>query len=781
MVNRVLWRKLRRDVWRQRTQFAAVVTVVAIGVAVFIAASDAYRNLTDSFTRAYSTQALPDVVLTGPAASSVATQISRLPGEPALAIRTQSDIGTRIGDHTLLGRVVSIPDGAQPAVARLALRSGGLPRAGEVLVEQHLADHFQLRPGDTIELHGDRGWTTVTVSGSALSAEYFWPARSQQELMTSAEQFGVVFAPQSLARNLDATARHQLAVYARDRDSASSLVTEAADLARERDLAVTTRSEQPSYVALDQDVKTFGEFANLLPVLFLLTAVLGAFILLSRLVHAQRALIGTLSANGIAPRSLRRHYLAFGFVAGTAAIVPGVIGGVALGAWFTTQYTNALGLPLHVTSVHPATLIVGAVAAIVATTLAAWGPARAAARITPAEAMRISPTGSGRRSLVERVLPPVRRLPARWRMVARGMGRNRRRALFTIAGVAVSLSLVIVFAGLRDTVANILDRQYSSIDRSDGQLYATPGAVSDVIAAARADPGVASVEPFARLEATLQAGERRYDTIVTGLETTATLHKFVDGSGNDLRLSAGGGLLLGRGLRHLLEIREGDRITIAATDGSRLAETVTGFVDEPLAAVAYVSLEHLDTVLDRPSTTGALVRLQPGVARDAVAHRLGSLPGATAYVDNAAIETTMRDAFAIMDVLVGVMLAFALVMSVALLFNAMSANLAERSVELGTLNAAGMSRHLLGRLVMAENMLLTLAGTPIGLVTGIALARWFMSNYENLGYRWELRMQTSTLIVIVSAFLTAALLSQLPVLRGIRRINVATIVRERSL
>jgi hypothetical protein len=42
-------------------------------------------------------------------------------------------------------------------------------------------------------------------------------------------------------------------------------------------------------------------------------------------------------------------------------------------------------------------------------------------------------------------------------------------------------------------------------------------------------------------------------------------------------------------------------------------------------------------------------------------------------------------------------------------------------------------------------------------------------------------MQTSTLILIVLALLAASLVSQLSVLRGIKRINVAAIVRERSL
>ena len=223
------------------------------------------------------------------------------------------------------------------------------------------------------------------------------------------------------------------------------------------------------------------------------------------------------------------------------------------------------------------------------------------------------------------------------------------------------------------------------------------------------------------------------------------------------------------------------RSTITAADGTRLTERVAGFVDEPLTAVAYTSLDHLNRAVGRSLDSGALIKLRPGVARDAVTHRLGQLPGAAAYFDNAALEATLRDAFQIMDVLVGVMLLFAIVMAIALLYNAMSANLAERSVELGTLNAAGMSRGILGRLVATENLLLTIIGIPIGLVAGIGIARWFMSNYENLGYRWELRMQTSTVVLVVLAVLAASLVAQWSTWRGLKRINVATIVRERSL
>jgi putative ABC transport system permease protein len=780
-VSRVLVRKLRRDVWRQRGQFAAVILVIAMGIAVYVAASDAYHNLKDSFDRAYATLRLPDVVLTGHAAASLAGDTANLPGDPLVTSRVQADVGARVGQHSLLGRVVSVPDGAQPDVARLAVRSGHLPGDGEILVEQHLADHFGLHPGDTLELFGSSGWQPLRVSGSGLSTEYFWPARSQQEVMTSPEQFGVMFAPAPLVGQLAVEAEPQLALYASDRSRAGELVAAATEVARARDLVAIARTDQPSYVALDQDVQTFGQFANLLPVLFLLAAVLGAFIVLSRLVQAQRAIIGTLTANGIAPSTLRRHYLSFGLLAGIASVPLGLAGGYALGAWFTTQYTNALGLPLHVVSLHPVTLVVASAASIAAAGLAAWGPARAAARFVPADAMRVAPASHGAPSTLERVIPPLRHLPARWRMVLRGLSRNRRRALFTIAGVAVSLSLVIVFAGLRDTVLGVVDRQYGNIDRSDGQLYANPGQAVALLAAARSDGDVAVSEPFVRAEVSLTAGEHRHDTILWGLPAETTLHRFVATNGSQMSLRDSGGLLLGAGVRNLLDVRVGDPVTVTLADGTRFQEPAAGFVDEPMAAVGYLSFARLQQITGRDEPTGALVQLRPAADREAVAHRLGALPGAAAYLDNAAVEATMRDAFAIMDVLVGVMLAFAVVMAAALLFNAISANFAERAVELGTLHAAGLARRTLGRIVAAENLLLTVAGIPFGLAAGTLLARWFMANYETEGYRWTLRMQPATYVTVVVGVLTATFVAQLPVWRRLRHIDVARIVRERAL
>ena len=496
MVSRILLRKLRRDLWRQRWQFLAAAFVIGIGVAVYRCG---HRRL-----RQFETVVRPGIRHTTaagcrdqrPGVFGLYEAARALPGNPVVELRQQA---------MWASASTATPCSAAPSACRSRPSRQCRSWRCVLVIFRHVgrsltggAPHRALTdctPGTPSNCLDRPVGDTLDVSGSALSTEYFWPARSQREIMTTPENFGVVFVPAPDMPQLVAQPTDQLLVYARDRDQASALHVRATELARSRGMMVMSRDEQPSYRALQDDVDSVGTFARLLPWVFLVAAVVGTYVLLSRLVGAQRAVIGTLLANGLPGRTMRTHYLTYGVAVGLAGAAVGLIGGYFLGGWFTTQYTQALGLPLRVTSLHPTSLIIGALVGTAAAALAAWAPARAASRMSPAEAMRISPPGTrGGVSVAERLLPPLRRMPARWRMTLRGITRNRRRTILTIAGVVISVCLVMVFAGLRDTVNSVIDRQYGGIELQDAQVITARGAADAVAAALRADPQVAAAE-----------------------------------------------------------------------------------------------------------------------------------------------------------------------------------------------------------------------------------------------------------------------------------------------
>jgi putative ABC transport system permease protein len=262
------------------------------------------------------------------------------------------------------------------------------------------------------------------------------------------------------------------------------------------------------------------------------------------------------------------------------------------------------------------------------------------------------------------------------------------------------------------------------------------------------------------------------------------MHRFLtDGGAVPLPVQ---GILVGQALRSTLGLQAGDTIRLTfGSLGREASTTVAGFVNEPLGTYAYASLDEMGRLLDpatvATATTAANVRLDPGVDRTAVIARLKALPGVGAVVDPKALQRAADDLMGLFYVFVGAMLALGAVMAFALLYNLMSANISERITELASLRASGLSGRQLGRIITAENVLLTLVGIGPGLVVGYLGAAAFMASFSSDLFSFDLEVRPTTFVFTAAGILAAALVSQLPILRAVGRIDIARVVRERAL
>ncbi len=785
---RTLRIKLRRDARRQRAQFGAVLVTIFLGVTLFGASYDAYRNLDASYNEAFARYHFANLTISGANAGKLRADVSRTPGVEAVSARVQYDLPLEIGSSKLLGRVIGMPSGDQPSVNQLEVEQGSYLPAGNpdaVVAEEHLADHFKLRPGKRVAVHGAHGSQTLTIAGVAASPEYYWPAQSRQELAPSPADFGVLFVPEPTAERLAGTSSpNQLAVYYAGGREDSALDGRLTKLAEDSGATVLTRADQPSNSALQEDVSGFAQLSFMFPLLFLTAAALAAAILLNRMVTSQRSIIGMLRATGYSRRQITSHYIYFGVVAGLVGATAGAIVGVLLAGAITQLYTNELSIPVSVSQFTPLTPALGIAFGLVTGFLAAAAPARAASRIPPAEAMRpASPTGSHRRSLAERLLPPLKRLPARWKMTLRGIARNRRRTLSTIFGVVLALTLILVSWGMIDTTQILTARQFDQIQRQDAQLYFDGPASQTQLERVRRVEGVAQVEPALQVPISIGGPKGSYQTSLIGFEPETQMHTFEAPSGNRLQLPSTG-LLAGDALRGKIGVSGGSRVRLTLPDRSApLAAPIEGFVSEPLGTYVYASIPAIKTLAGARSATpnSAMVRYAAGADTARLKRELTALPGVSAFVDSNALRDTVNSYLGLFYAFVGIMLVFGAAMAFALLFNSMSTNIAERSTEIATLRAAGLDRRSLSRMITAENIVVTLLGIVPGLVVGYEVASLFMSSFSSDQFNFDLQMRTSTLVFSALAILIVALLSERPGLRAVGRIDIASVVRERSL
>ncbi len=770
-------RKLLRDIRRQRAQFVAIGITVFLGVTIFGATYDSFRNLQTSYARTSTEFHFANLTVEGGDIEAFASRARSTSGVESVDLRTVADTPLQVGDVKLLGRVVGIP--ADATVNRVRVTGGGQPGPGELLVEGHMAAHFALTAGDQIRAFGSSGWENLTVTGTAASPEYIWPARSRQEIVTSPDNFGVVFMPQESAQSVIGPP-NQAVIYYTGGDPNETLTSALSTSARSLGATqVFTRADQPSNAGLTEDLNGFEEMAVFFPLMFLTAAALAAYVMLSRLVHTQRPHIGVMLANGMTRRQVLRHYLGYALVPGLAGAIPGAAAGVLLARLITSLYTRLLSIPVTVIAFHPGTPVAAVAFGLTAAVLAALAPALVASRVVPAEAMRgETPAGGGHLSLIERALPLIRRLPVGWRMTFRGIGRNPRRTIYTIVGVVLALMLVLVSWGMIDTINVLLDRQFVQIQREDATVYFTSPTAStqDLTDVA----GVAAVEGALTVPVSVEAGGNHYDTALEVLPADTRMHRFLTSDGQWEMLPATG-VALGQSARDQLGVGVGDSVKLVLPGIGSVESTVSVLLDEPLGTLAYMSRSEAERLTGGPlPVNSALITYRAGADPAAVRSAITGLPQVAAFEDSRALYSTMKDYMVLFYAFVGVMLAFGGAMAFALIFSSMSVNIAERTREVATLLAVGTRRRQISRYITAENLLVALLGIPLGLVVGYLAAKAAMASFSSDLFSFDLSIRWTTFLWAAVAILIVGMVSQVPGLRAIRRISIPQVVKERS-
>ena len=203
--------KTLRDIKRSRWQFLAVCVATALGVAIFIGSYGSFQNLRGSYARTYDRLSMADLWFSlQDAPQSVVGDIQGLPGVDSVEGRQIADLPVVLpqqDSQRVLARLVSLPDGARPAVNDVAVVEGSYIQAGsEVLLEQEFAHFNHINIGDPVRVVGPDGrQLDLTVAGLVVSPEYLFAARNEQEMFSPPSQFGVVFVPYSSLDSLLST------------------------------------------------------------------------------------------------------------------------------------------------------------------------------------------------------------------------------------------------------------------------------------------------------------------------------------------------------------------------------------------------------------------------------------------------------------------------------------------------------------------------------------------------------------------------------------------------
>jgi len=783
--------KMARDLRAARWQFVAIALVAALGVAMYHGSMRSYERQRGSYDRSYRVLRFADVwVPLRRAPRPVVATLARLPGVRAVEgriteiVEVEQTAGRR---PRVIGRLLSMPVGREPAMNRVKVVAGrplGERSRREMLLEAQFAEANGYRPGDRIypRFRGRR--VAFTVAGIVSSPEYIYAVMSGGVSLPMPGVFGAMFVPEEVLGPLVGMAGQVNEV---------TLLTEPGEEARvgetvrERLRAYgaetpVLRAEQPSNKLLESDLEGNRPFLIVMPMLFLASASLAVGLMLARWVQAQRGIIGFLRASGLTQGAVLRHYLGVGLIIGIAGGVAGLALGWALGLWFGSAYDAIIKTPYKAQEARPDIAVTAFLLSIAACLAGAWSPARRAAAIPPAEAMRgETPPMPGR-------LPRLR-LPLSLVLPTRNLLRRPLRTVGMAAGIASAVILMVIAGTFRDSMNSALAESLDDFRRYNVTVAFVPERSERVVRAIAGWPGVLRAEPTLDIPVKASHGGRRKDTAIMGVAADSRLRllRRMDGTRT---MPRPGSVLFADPLAKRIDLETGDVLRLTypqnivgrrASGLSRAGERIRSMVGLPVFMEMSELRQRFARRLLMPpdAVSGANIsvskdRLPEVRARlfrtDGVAMVL-TLSELTKQIDQL---TAFGQTFIFIMFLLGGAMAFAVVYTVTDIV------LWERTRELATLRTLGYGMGEVARMVSLENLQVAALGIAMAIYPALATARWMLDASSTEGFSMLLVTGPGTYLQATVGTLAVVLLAQWPGLRRIRRLDLADAIRLRE-
>lgn len=783
----VLDRKLGRDLGRALAQVVTLALVVGCGVGVFVGSVSCARALRVARDRYYDAYRFADVFAQVKRAPlTLLDRLSAIPGVSRAVGRVVTLVPAELPglDEPAQLQLVSIVVGAGTDPARevngLHLVTGRFPeRPTEIVVNQVFAEKARLRPGDRVRalLHGRR--ETLTIVGVGLSPEFVLQM-APGAISPDDRRFGVGWAPRELlegALDLDGAFNDlQLALapgVAREGD-----VIDAVDrlLAPYGTAGAFGRDRQPSAKFVAEELQQLGVTALIAPSLFLGVGLFLLHVLLGRMVASDREQIGALKALGYSDAALALHYAKLAL----AMVGVGAVLGVAIGGWLMRVlmplYAEFYRFPSVSTrlEVREVALALGLSAA--AALVGALQAVRQVVALQPVEAMRPPAPPVFRRTRLERLVALAH--SPRWRMLARTLAHRPLRALLSSVAIGFAVAVTIAGAFVGDSLDLLLDRRFRQAEREDLTVTFLDPVRADACRELRSLPTVTACEPVRQVPVRVRARQLERMTVVVAAPT-GFLRRVLDERGREIGVPDEGAVV-SRWLAERLEVRRGDALTVEVQEGERrrLAVRVVDLVEDEVGISLYVAPRALDRLLGEvPAMSGALL-LTDGGPRAPLLAALKRRPRvlAVAYRDDAlrAFEETNGKTMRVFNV---VLVLFATIIAVGVVYNGARVALSERSRELASLRVLGFTDGEVARLLFGEQAAQLVVGLPAGVAMGWSFARMMVGAFAREELRLPLLIAPATYALALGAVVAAALGSALIVRRKVDRLDLLTAMK----
>lgn len=492
--------------------------------------------------------------------------------------------------------------------------------------------------------------------------------------------------------------------------------------------AIVDRKSIPGLARLDSELEQHQSFSYLFVIIFVGIAILVIATSMGRMVEQQRTQIGTMNALGLKRHKIMRHYISFSLVVSVVGVVLGLLVGTLWGSPAVIgMFANWYVVPGLHSVFHPMYLIIAA-GIVAVCVLASYISCRKLLRIKPAEALRPAAPKKGKKCIFER-LPFWKKLSFTSQYNLRDISRAKLRSFMCVIGTAVGMLLMIYAVGCNELLGSMIEINFNRVTVGEYQIKFSEDAKTETVddMAEELDGEMVMMNQVEVAKEKNAPSDKKKKETVTVLEGK-NLYNILD-LNNQVKKLTPGTIGISRKLAADLDVKVGDTVYWHLYTKNTWYEAKVGTIYRSLESqgIAYLREDY--------EKTGAEYTPSFLMTDDKAAKDKADLDYVTGVNSKSEMQAAYESSMEIMNMMVGMMAVFSILMIVVVLYNSGVLSFHERVKEFATLKVLGLRSSKIRRILSMQNLWLSIIGIIIGAPLGnVSLNAMINTNGENFDY-----------------------------------------------
>ena len=463
------------------------------------------------------------------------------------------------------------------------------------------------------------------------------------------------------------------------------------------------QSEHVSVSQFSEEMDQHKMMGDIFPVVFILIALLILLTTMTRIISHQRTQIGILKAVGFKNRTIMFHYISYGlWLVLVGSILGLIVGPLTLPNLFYPSMSSTYILPEW----KPAwsmTFVYVAIAMILMSVVVSYFAVRSISKENPADTIRPKSPKVSSSGFIEK-LGFWKKLSFNARWNYRDAKRNKFRALMTIVGVIGCTALLVSAFGMYDGMSNLKEWEYSQINHYDSKLVIDDGAsLSEIDDVAREVNGDKIMESAIEID----SGNSKKSASLLVLNDTKLVTP-TDYGWNKVHI-ADDEVSISQKMADLLGVGVGDTVKWHIMGSDKWINTTINKIHaDPISQGFIMSSDKLED-LDLNYTPTSIVTAEH------VDKNYSAIKSSTSMNDMISSWDELTES---MWLLIYILIFFASILAVVVLYNLGLLSFTEIEREIATLKVLGFKTGALRKLLLTQNLWFTVIGFILGIPVG---------------------------------------------------------------